>query len=247
MKIKAILLFTILTCGVSLVNAEPIKIAVIDTGFDMKHKDKVKLCDSSLHRDFTNTGLHDNHGHGTNIAGLIAKHIKVDYCLVIIKYWTKESSSMNTLHRTILAIDWAVLKGVDMINYSGGGIAPNEHERMSVIGALNEGIVFVSAAGNESTNLNKGTYYPAMYDHRIVVVGNVNSEGERAPSSNYGRPLDLSVVGINKSALGVTLTGTSQSTAIVTGRLANQVYIRKLLGQYDTDKYSFSLDRYMAQ
>lgn len=246
MKIKAIILFTILTCGVSLVNAEPIKIAVIDTGFDMKHKDKVKLCDSSLHRDFTNTGLHDNHGHGTNIAGLIAKHIKVDYCLVILKYYSGDIGG-NTLHRTILAIDWAVLKGVDMINYSGGGTIPFEHEKMSVLNALSQGIVFVSAAGNESTNLNKGTYYPAMYDPRIVVVGNVNRKGKRAPSSNYGSPIDLSVIGVNRTALGITLTGTSQSTAIVTGRLANQVYIRKLLGQYDTDKYSFSLDRYMAQ
>jgi len=237
----------------------PIKIALIDTGFDMKYRDQVKLCDSSLHRDFTNTGLHDTNGHGTHIAGLIAKYAKVDYCLIILKYYVK---NIRTLPKSILAIDWAKLKGADIINYSGGGVEPSEIEKYSVISALDAGIVFIAAAGNGERigGKNKGykltnkTYYPAMYDSRIVVVANVKPSGKRYPGSNYGGPTDLSVIGIDIESILldengelVKMTGTSQSTAIVTGRLVQEVAKCKKLNTTDYSKCSKELDTYTAQ
>lgn len=204
-------------------------IAVIDTGFSIKYKDQVRLCKKG-HKDFTadKNPLIDRHSHGTHIAGLIAKNIKVDYCIIVIKYYSPDGPGYDNLINSNKAFRWAIDQGVDMINYSGGGLDSSESEKALIEKALDKNIVVVTAAGNEGKNFKDQTYYPAMYDSRIVVVGNLhtNDEGivERNPSSNFGSEVDVQVFGTKiKSVNGIKMTGTSQSTAIVTGRIAKHV------------------------
>lgn len=201
-----------------------IKVAVIDTGFDFNSKwtTQPKLCTTG-HKDFTGTGIQDTHGHGTHIAGLIAKYAKdSDYCLIILKFWDK--SSNIGVQSTIDAFKWAVDLKVDYINYSAGGTEFNRQERDAVLNALNANITVVVAAGNEGKSYDKQAYYPALYDSRIVVVGNVDTNGKWHSSSNYGKQVDVVEMGVNVLSLGLNstyavLTGTSQATAIHTGKL----------------------------
>lgn len=259
---KNILIITLILLLSLIAKAETIRIAVIDTGFDFNSKitKHVKLCKTG-HKDLTNTGLHDTNGHGTHIASLIATEAKnSDYCLIIIKYYdASHKGYISTGELSALAISWAIQQKVDIINYSSGGTGYVAVEKMFVDKALDNGIIFVAAAGNESTDLNKGHYYPAMYDKRIIVVGNVDKNGRRSPSSNFNGPTDLSVIGENVEAACLNeryckMTGTSQSTAKVTGRVINQVYMRQVLrhnyeffGNVSSDNYRFEYEKYMAQ
>ena len=201
-----------------------VKIAVIDTGFDFKKSKSVKLCKSG-HKDFTGTGIHDLNGHGTNVAGLIAKgNVNVDYCLVIVK----GLGGIFPFASSIAALRYVKHLDVDMINLSYGGLSTSVEERRHIKDILGKGIKVVAAAGNEDIDLNKEcSYFPACYDKRIIVVGNYGT------NTNYGnKHVDVVINGNKKRALGITLSGTSQSTAVYTGMLlkkrktSNYIYPR---------------------
>jgi subtilisin family serine protease len=218
----------VLLASCSYGNAQPddkfITVAVIDTGINsniLKQGHSKGVCKMG-HKDFTGTGLADAHGHGTNISGLIHKYAKgKKYCQVILKFYDPRAVGRQNLSRMIAAIRYAVNIKVDFINISGGGVEFSELEKEEIIRALDSDIKIVSAAGNEKCNLDVACkYYPAMYDPRIVVVGNGKAKQSRHPSSNWGTIVDFWIDGTNKKGeYGSAMTGTSQSTAIKTGEL----------------------------
>jgi len=224
-------------------NAEDvIKIAVIDTGFDFQSTwahlglKIPKICKTG-HNNLINSGSlpQDSNGHGTHIAGLIAQYAEnANYCLMIIKYYSRYNSGDTNLSNTIKAFKWAIDNNADVINYSGGGPSFVESEYEQIMRALKKGIIIVAAAGNESANLNirSNYYYPAQYDSRIIVVGNSTSN-----SSNYGIIVDTYEPGGGVISLGLNssrnkMTGTSQSTAITTGKTVKKLYMKKVYKGY---------------
>lgn len=225
---KLLLLILILSaCGHFSVQAKKkfITVAVIDTGIHKSIKGHKKGICHYGHKDFTGTGLNDTHGHGTNVSGLIHKYAKGRrYCQVILKFFDPHATGKQNISRITAAIRHAINIKVDFINISGGGIGYTEMEQKMVKRALDRGIIIVAAAGNAKCNLDDKDceYYPAMHDKRIVVVGNGTTK-KRFPSSNYGSIVDLWVDGDNKKGeYGRAMTGTSQSTAIHTGKLVKK-------------------------
>jgi major intracellular serine protease len=231
-----LILLAILLAGISffigdtVAKAETIRVAVIDTGFDFDSKwsnsnlDKPKLCKDG-HKDFTKTSVKDNHGHGTHIASLIAKGNKdIDYCLVILKFFNKEPTE-PTLLAEIKALTYAINLKVDIINLSLSGNVHSRLECFLISKALDMGIKVVVAAGNEGINISRGKSYPAMCDKRIKVV--INGENVRNISSTsnffngnnafFINGEDILGLGLNNSEL--TLSGTSQSAALLTSKL----------------------------
>src|SRR5690349_5783545 len=215
----------------------PLVVAVIDTGLDIeKMKDKVHLCKFG-HKDFTGQGIVDRHGHGTHISGLIDTFAgKANYCQVILKYYDPMSPPKSNLNNTVRALAWAIELNVDVINYSGGGLEPDMIEKKLILEALDRGIKVVVAAGNEQSNLDDGMhrYYPAMYDKRIIVVGNYSQDRVPAKSSNWGSVVTVWEVGSKVTSYCINgfytceMTGTSQATAIQSGRI-----IRKMRQELD--------------
>lgn len=211
---------------------KPIVVAVIDTGFGALDLE-AKLCKTG-HKDFTNGKTSDKfgtedevpidaHGHGTHIAGIIdsfGNAADVNYCLVILKYYDYKIRDSEV--KLLEAIKYATDIRADYINYSGGGISYSKKEKMAVKAYLDGGGKFISAAGNERSNIDKHPFYPAMDDPRVIVVGAVDANREKIPASNYGKNVkmelgkDIQVCDYKKC---IIMSGTSQATAIFTGKL----------------------------
>lgn len=228
-----------------------IMVAVIDTGIDEALMNKDWICPDG-HKDFTGMGLKDNHGHGTHISGIIDQYAKdyiflknkkvpkdidgvdADYCQIIIKYYDPKAYGNDNLKNTIKAFRWAIDQKVDIINYSGGGTEYSAAERAVVEEALNKGIKFVAAAGNERSDIDLHKYYPAMYDKRTFIVANLVSTDSRevASSSNHGKSINTYELGTNVLSRlpGGTfgyMTGTSQAAAVKSGKLVREMLLAK--------------------
>jgi subtilisin family serine protease len=232
---------------------KPITIAVIDTGFGYNGLGNgAKLCYAG-HVDFTDSKRFsyygepnliptDTNGHGTNIVGIIdsyARKSKKDYCIMILKYYSSTQTGSQNLKAGTEAIKFADEMGADFINYSGGGPEFDEKEYLTIKRFLDRGGRFVAAAGNDAKNIDvRGNeYYPAKYDKRIVIVGNAKkhppehvfvgnlTENEvRSKSSNYGKSVNRWEVGEDVWAYGLVYSGTSQATAVATGKLVSETH-----------------------
>lgn len=239
--------------------ARKVRVAVIDTGIAPEMMTSNTLCHFG-HKDFTGKGLADNHGHGTHISGVIDQYAKnfilgqngngqkleevklPEYCQIILKYYDPKGPGDDNLKNTIKAFRWAIDNKVNIINYSGGGEVYSEEERKVVVEALDKGIIVVAAAGNENNNIDKYKYYPAMYDKRIYVVGNLVKSVVRKPSknkdeligysSNYGLSVNTWEIGtqvlsrLPSRSRGFSfgyMSGTSQATAVKSGKIVREM------------------------
>lgn len=246
MKIKLLILTTILYgCSPAPIEAsektlaeinpgKPAIVVVIDTGFKSNPYTKnAKLCKYG-HKNFTNVTEVDstqstvnyvpidNHGHGTNVAGLIQKYAgNANYCMVIVKYYDPKDTGFSNLNNTVRAINYATNIKAKYINYSGGGTDLSYEERTAVKRFLDKGGKFIAAAGNERKDLKDQGYYPAMDDDRVIRVGSM-SNGKIAPYSNFGKHVTRWEDGTNQIGFGIIQSGTSQATAIATGKIIKE-------------------------
>lgn len=128
----------------------------------------------------------DSHGHGTHIAGII-RDVAPDVSFMVLKYFDPKSLSDKNITNTVRAIDYAVNNGAQIINYSGGGFGKNPLEEMAIKRAKDKNILFVAAAGNEATNSDKNTFYPAGYElSNIISVASLTETSDLVESSNFG-------------------------------------------------------------
>ncbi len=223
-------------------------IAIIDTGMDINHPElknnlwvnPKEISDNRIDDDGNgfiddvhgwnfvteNNKPLDSQGHGTHIAGII-HGVAPKASFMVLKYFDPKSLSDKNITNTVRAIDYAVNNGAQIINYSGGGFGKNPLEEMAIKRAKDKNILFVAAAGNEATNSDKNSFYPASYDlSNIISVASLTQESNLVESSNFGiETVDIAAPGKNiYSALPGGrygfMTGTSQATAFATGVLA---------------------------
>lgn len=214
------------TCGAQPYPDAKLKVAVIDTGLNLKDpRFRDVLCPSD-HLDFTGEGIEDYNGHGTHVAGLIKKYAKdAKYCLVILKYFPGKRGSIAPLTDIIL---YAQKIHADFINISAGGNGFVEQEMNTILSAND--ITFIVAAGNDSHNLDEScNYFPACYLlNNVTVVGALGLDGKRFSLSNYGSVVrgwepGEQILSTLPEGEGV-LSGSSMATAIHTGKM---VYAKK--------------------
>jgi len=212
--------------------AHQLRIAVIDTGFGYDNAGawgNNRLCRYG-HRDFTNLGSKlflgistpvpkDNDSHGTNIVGVIQDTAgPLNFCIIVLKYFDPNMSRDLTGKAAVRAIRYAEELHADVINFSGGGNAEDSDEDAAVRSYLDHGGKMFAAAGNYGLDIDKFHFYPAMADPRVIVVGNLNQDGTYHTGSNYGKRLNVWEIGVNVTGYGITMTGTSQATAVATGK-----------------------------
>ncbi len=199
-------------------------VAIVDTGIANDIRIKKYLCDG-LHVDFTGTSLYDQHGHGTNIAGIIATKMNPKtHCIAILKYWhTAIKPEGNRPQYEIIKSVSRYLKTLKpaYINFSsaGGSFDPNE---FNVLGdLLDAGTKVVVAAGNSGKDLTETpcNNFPACY---YFDSPNFYVVGHKGKTSNFNGPVKYFRPGINQCGLDICMSGTSQSTANMTAYLLSK-------------------------
>ena len=201
-----------------------IKIAVVDTGLDLKDPRFTEHLCPSGHRDFTDYGIIDVESHGTHIAGTIQAFAgKSNFCMVIFKYYREKAGELKNTIAEVRAFQEAYRQGIKIVNFSSGGALYSRIEELFI--KHHPEMTFVVAAGNENWNLDEKKYYPASLPYpNVIVVGNLQANGNRHPSSNYGKRVNAWEIGTDLKSTCPDerycyMSGTSQAAAVFSGHL----------------------------
>lgn len=215
-----IMLWTILALNELNAAETRIKIAVIDSGIGQSQVNKEYVCENGVKTFISNDSGIDGHGHGTNIIGLIANRINAKtHCIVSYKVISGADGDIGYTVKSLL--DISNDKSVKYLNVSMSGKGNDMDEMAGYLKVLNNGVIVNVAAGNDRENLDmKCIFYPACYANEFKhpnfnVIG--SSTGEYG---NVGRIVTAYVDGTKKGY--PVLTGTSQSTAIYTGKIISK-------------------------
>ena len=213
-----LLIFICTNCA----HSRQIRIAIVDTGININDPELV-FC-KGLSKDFTDTGLEDTNGHGTNISFIIHNYLQgKNYCIIMVKV-VNGVKGADKLQYMIDGLTYLVDLKPDIVNISliGFGTYPDEYNAIRTL--LDNKTVIVAAAGNNGMNLDEDcNVYPACYSNRIITVGNLAYVGLRNSTSNYGKYVKRWELGTNITAGGYTKSGTSQATALVTAKIARSL------------------------
>jgi len=202
-------------------------VAIVDTGMPPEGLVTPYLCNMN-HYDATGTGIQDRNGHGTNVAGIIAKKLNTKtHCLLIIKWWDTEVT-MISAHKQLQSVRYytEILQRIrpKYINMSLSGNTYLSFEFNILKSLAKTGSTIVVAAGNDGFDLNNQcNVYPACYNmdsSRFHVVGSWNKLLDRIDTfSNRGNVVTSYRPGIYVCGFNVCISGTSQSTAVLTSEL----------------------------
>lgn len=221
-------------------NADPVVVAVIDTGLNVNHPDLIGNTVAGYDFVTGNTNVVDLAGHGTAVSGCIAAvtnngvgtaGISGLANIKIAPYRTGGMYSGDT-QLDVAYICAAILKAaerpeVKVINMSFGGYGTFSSLAVAVNEAVSAGKIVVASSGNEGEawNARVGQYsYPASYDH-VISVGAINKDNTRSSFSQYNDRVDLcapgqSVLTTARSGGYEYASGTSFSSPIVAGACA---------------------------
>jgi subtilisin len=223
-----------------------VAVAVIDTGILRNHSD-LNVVGGINFTSNDPTKWNDGNGHGTHVAGTIGaldNGFGVVGVAPGVPLWAVRvlnNAGSGTWSGVIAGINWVVAnaasRNIRVANMSlGGGFSQAVND--AVTNAVNSGIVFCVAAGNESTDAS--TTSPASCQAAITVAALADSDGKPgglgsltpygaddtfASFSNFGAVVDVIAPGVNilstwKSGSYATLSGTSMATPHVTGAAA---------------------------
>jgi len=222
---------------------DPIKVAIVDTGIDVKHPDLIDNLKGGVSAVGYTSSYNDDNGHGTHVAGIAAAidneigvigvGPKID--LYAVKVLNRRGSGY--LSDVIEGLDWAVANGMQVVNMSLGTGSNIQSFHDAVIAAKNAGVVVIAAAGNSGGSV----IYPAAYSEAIAVSA-TDQNNVIASWSSRGPEIDLAAPGVSiystyKGTGYATLSGTSMAAPHVAGSAA--LVLNTPVGEY----YDVNLNR----
>lgn len=141
----------------------------------------------------------DDNGHGTHCAGIVGAEggndlgiAGVNWEIQIMPLKFMNANGSGTTKDAIEAINYVIDRkragvNVRVINASWGSPMRSRALEDAIRKAGEEGILFVAAAGNSSTDADRLPQYPAGYDlPNVISVAALNRNDELASFSNYG-------------------------------------------------------------
>ena len=204
---------------------ENIRVAVIDTGCDLNHKDlKNNLLEG---KNFVepNTDPTDRNGHGSHVAGTIAAAKNgvgitgVAPKAKILPIKALNDDGQGNIRDIISAIEWSANAGVHFITMSLGSPSKSKQLENVIKYAHDKGCIIFCAAGNSGSDID--IMYPAKYDHTIS-IGAVDRNLERTDFTCSGETLDFlapghEILGCVPGDQYAIMSGTSMSNPFAVG------------------------------
>ncbi|MFD8511276.1 S8 family peptidase [Streptomyces antimycoticus] len=199
---------------------------VIDTGVRTSHKDFDGRATSGFDAVDNDDSADDGNGHGTHVAGTIAgaEHGVAKKAKVVAVRVLDDQGS-GTTEQVVAGIDWVTEnhEGPSVANMSLGG-TPDEALDAAVQKAIDSGVTFAVAAGNESSDASGSS--PARVKDAITVASSTDQD-EQSDFSNYGEVVDIYAPGSDITSdwntgddATNTISGTSMATPHVVGAAA---------------------------
>lgn len=176
-------------------------VAVLDTGVKLDHPEFSGRIVTGF--DFVNndTDPTDDHGHGTNVAGIALAsgnngigYAGVNWNSKIMPLKVLDNNNNGFYSAWADAIYFAVNNGAKVINLSAGGNSPSALLENAVNYAYANNVWVVVSTGNGNTNIQ----YPAKYPNAMA-IGSTNPNDTRSnpffwsptSGSNYGPEIDF--------------------------------------------------------
>lgn len=231
-----------------------VDVAVIDTGVDFQHPDLNVVGGVNCYSWWPFSancvsGGDDDHYHGTHVAGTIGA---LDNGIGVVgvapgaRIWAVKvlsSSGSGYSAQIIAGIDWVAAHAdtIEVANMSLGGAGFSQAEYDAIQGAVNAGVAFAVAAGNDDDDANN--YSPGGFDNVLSVSALADFDGipgglgtstcradqddTLADFSNWGPEVDIAAPGvcilstypIEQGSYG-TISGTSMASPHAAGALA---------------------------
>lgn len=169
-----------------------LKIGIIDSGIDYNHERLISKSRpligidlKNLGRppfDYTNSIQNELMGrtfyHGTAVADIASRDIDVHVVPVRIE---NQSSAAGD------AVEFLAKNNVRLVNLSQGSWNKDDWENFKTAVLRHPEMLFIVAAGNESTNIDDEPSYPAAFElPNMLVVASVSKDGSLSSFSNYG-------------------------------------------------------------
>jgi hypothetical protein len=168
-------------------------IALIDTGVDLEHPDLKGNLLPGINLIDPGAPPQDDNGHGTNVAGVIAAVSNnkqgisgLVWKAQIMPIKALEANGRGDEDKLGEGIRYAVDQGVKIVVLSVGLYPSSPYMRDVVQYAEDNGVLLISASGNDG----KSVKYPAAYP-TVLAVGGVTADNRVEPNSNYGPEIDV--------------------------------------------------------
>ncbi len=205
-------------------------VAVLDTGVDLQHPALQGHLTAGYNvlnpalppQDVPDGATNEAAGHGTMVAGIIAK-MAPGAAIMPIRVLNGDGN--GSVMSVVMGIEYAIHHGATVINLSLGTSTYSDALEDAVEDAYNNGVIVVAADGNDGS---MAPHYPAALPN-VVAVAAVDSSNVKAAWSNYGQNVCVCAPGVDVRSTFynggyATWSGTSFAAPFVSAEAADVLY-----------------------
>ncbi|MDI6716229.1 MAG: S8 family peptidase [Actinomycetota bacterium] len=211
-------------------NAESVRVAIIDSGIDLKHPDLIANIKGYYNTINPKQKADDDYGHGTHVAGIVAAAkngsgvigVGPKAELFAVKVINKDG--VGYISDVIEGLQWCIANHMQVANMSFETRSFSQALHDAVKASYNAGLIMVASAGNNGLGTSSTVGYPAKFEE-VIAVAAIDEHDAITAWSSRGPEVDIAAPGHGiystyKDSSYTSLSGTSMAAPHVTGAIA---------------------------